>query len=219
MKLNFIKRFDKSTLLAFLCALLCAICVAAFMLQIKGEARANEQEIMNKYGGEQVEVCVCTRNISGGETIRDSDIEVRQWVSALLPENAILKKSDCVGKVLGSSVLKGEVFSKNRFEAATSSINVPSGYSALSVPLDEVSAVGGSITTNQTVDLYATGSSTTTRIASDVLILETSSSKNSNASDTKWATLAIESSKVQEIVSAAQNLELYLVLPGRNSDK
>ena len=211
--LNFLRRFDRSTLIAVVCGVLCAICVLSYMLSVKSDAEANEQEIMAKYGSSQVETCVAKRDIAAGETIRDSDVELKTWVSSLLPENAILKKSECVGNTLGSSILKGEVLSTNRFETSTSSINVPDGCTAVSIPLDEVSAVGGSLSANQSVDLYATGSNTTSKIASSVVILETSSSRDKNNSDTKWATLAIENSKVQEVVSAAQNLELYLVLP------
>ncbi len=207
------RRFDRSTLVAICSGVLCALCVVAYMLQIKDQASASQREILEKYGGEQIEVCVATRDIAGGESVRDSDLETRMWIAGLLPDGAITKRSDIVGKQLGSSVLKGEVFSSTRLQSASSVLDVPDGLVAVSVPLDETSAVGGSLSPNQCVDIYATGSTTTTKIGENVQILETSNSGKSNSTDTKWITLAVEQDKVAELVSAAQKLELYVALP------
>ena len=207
------RRFDRSTVIAAICGLVCAICLVAYMMQVQGQATAASKEMLEKYGGDQVEVCVATRDISGGETVKDSDLETRMWVANMLPDNAITKRSEVVGKQLGSSVIKGEVFSSNRFISLASSLDVPDDKVAVSVPIDDTAAVGGSINTNQRVDVYATGSTSTTRIGKSVQILETSNSDKSNSAETKWVTLAVDKDKVQEVVSAAQNLQLYIVLP------
>ncbi len=212
-RIGLFRKLDKQTLIAVLCGVVCAICVIAYMMQIRSEASATQREMLEKYGGDQVEVCVATRDIAGGESVRESDIETKMWIASMLPDGAITKRGDIVGKQLGSSVLKGEVFSKNRLQGTSSTLEVPEGKVAVSVPLDETSAVGGSLTANQQVDLYATGSSTTTKIASNVQILETSKSQSSSSAETKWITLAVSKDRVAEIVSAAQKLELYVVLP------
>lgn len=211
------RKVDKSTLIALACGLLCAICVVGYMLQVKDQASASQRELLERYGGDQVEVCVATRDIAGGESVRDSDLETRMWIASMLPDGAITKRGDIVGKQLGSSVLKGEVFSSNRLQSSASNLEVPDGKVAVSVPLDDTAAVGGSLMTNQRVDVYATGSSTTSKIGANVQILETSNSDKSGSAETKWITLAVDKDRVQEVVSAAQKLELYVVLPSQKS--
>lgn len=207
------KRIDSSTKIAFVCALACALLIVFYLLQVRGEANAKQKQMLDSYGGEQVEVCIATKDIPAGETIKESDIETKLWVASLLPENAITSKSDCLSKQLGSSILKGEVICEGRFQKQTSDLSVPDGKVALSIPVEETASVGGACKANQKIDIYATGSSTTKRIANNVLILETSDSLEKNLSSSRWITIAIDPSKTEEIVSAAQNLSLYLTLP------
>ena len=219
MKSKLLYRIDRSTKFAILCGILCAICVVAYMLMVKAQANASQKEAMEKYGGNQVEVCVAKRDIAGGEAILDSDVEIKTWISSLLPENAITTKDECVGKKLGSSIVKGEVVTKTRMETNTSVIDVPEGMDAVCIPLDDTSSVGGSLRAGMKIDLYATGNNSTTKICKEVQILETSSSNNDSSSQSRWITIAVLKDKVQEVVAAVQKLELYVVLPSEGSEK
>lgn len=212
---------NRSMIIGLLCGIACAICVGIYIASVDEQANAAQAEMLAKYGGDQIEVCVAKRDIAAGETIRDSDMETRMWIAALLPADAITARGDAVGKQIGSTILAGEVISSKRFGLESSNIEVPDGFTAISVPAKDVQAVGGVLRSGMRCDVYATGASTTSRLASNALVLMTSATDDSAGSvATTWVTLAIEPSKVEEMVSAAQNLDLYFVLPSsENSDE
>ena len=128
---------------------------------------------------------------------------------------AVTEPSGIVGQRLGSAVIKGEVLSVRRTEAQEADISVPQGLAAISVPARAVQAVGGSVEAGMHVDVYATGPVSTTRLVEGALVLASSASAEtgSAAASNAWITLAVAPERVQEIVSAAQNLELYFALP------
>lgn len=209
-----ISKRNRSIVIGLICGLGCALCVGLYVVSVDEQADAAQAEMLAKYGGEQVEVCVARRDISAGEVISDSDIETKTWIAALLPADAISVRGDAVGKQVGSTILAGEVISSKRFGFETADIDVPEGMTAISVPAKDVQAVGGALKAGMRCDVYAVGANATSKLASSVLILTTSSTEDSaSASSTTWVTLAIEPSRVEEMVSAAQNLSLYFVLP------
>lgn len=217
MRLKFLPGVDRNTRIAILAAVLCCACVFLYMWLLKVEANEYEADVASRYGADQIEVVVAKRDIAGGETISDSDVEVKRWTSSELPSNPVYSRADCVGKQLSSSVLAGEVVSFSRFEANASALDVPSGKDAISIPLEEASAVGGALMVGQKVDVYATGNNTTAKICSNVQILETSNSAYETDGATKWITIAVDKDRAQEVVAAAQKLELYVALPSQTS--
>lgn len=203
---------QKSLAIGIACGLGCAMCVGAYILQIEESAAAAQEKMLAEYGGEQIDVCVAKRDIVAGETISDGDIETRTWIATLLPSNVILDKSQVIGKRVGSTILKGEPISEARFGFESDDIEVPEGTVAISIPVRDVQAVGGAIRAGMVCDVYATGPSSTTNIAQSVQVLATSMAQD-DSTTVAWVTLAIAPQKVQEMVSAAQNLELYLTIP------
>lgn len=206
----------RSILLGLACGVLCALCVGAYVVQVDEQASAVRAEALARYGGEQIEVCVAKRDIAAGETVSDSAVETKMWVAALLPEGALTNREDAVGKTTGTSILKGEVLLARRFDAQTSAIDVPQGFTAVSVPAREVQAIGGALMPGMKADVYAIGASSAERILTQATVLATSASEagtgTSSASIT-WVTLAVAPQKVQEVIAAAENLDLYFVLP------
>lgn len=203
---------QKSMAIGIICGLGCAICVCVYMLQVQQSAAAAQEQILSEYGGDQIDICVAKRDIVAGETISEGDIETRTWVATLLPSNVYTDKSEIIGKRVGSTILQGEPISEARFGFESDDIDIPSGSVAISIPTKDVQAVGGAIRAGMTCDVYATGSSSTSRIAESAQVLATSMSQD-DSSATAWVTLAIAPDKIQEMVSAAQNLDLYLTLP------
>lgn len=204
-------RLNKCTRLALVCALLSAVALFAYTTSIEASAKKAQVDAISKYGGEQIEVCVARKGLNAGQTITDSDIEVRTWSASMLPENSITNKNDCVGKTLSSSVIKGEVISATRFQKDTKSFSIPDNMTAISIPLSDISSVGGSLKVGDKIDIYSSGSSATNCIASKVEVLETS--KDDDNAETKWITVAIKSELAKELVSAAQKTELYVAKP------
>lgn len=211
-------RATKRTFASLACGLCCALCVGLYLAHANSAIEQARAEALARYGGEQIEVCVATRDLAPGEVVSSADIASRLWVADLLPEGAVTDASQIVGQRLGSGIFKGEVVCARRAEQPESRLNVPEGMAALSVPARSVQAVGGSVETGMLVDVYATGPVSTSRLVHGALVLETSSSQGaSGAAGTEWITLAIEPAGVQEVVAAAQNLELYFVLPFEES--
>lgn len=207
-------RWNKSLVAGLICGLCCVVCVGVYVAQVDEQASAARAEALARYGGDQLEVCVARRDVSAGEVLDDASVETKMWVAALLPEGALTSKADAVGKQVGSSILAGEVISSKRFEVAASTIEVPDGLSAVSVPAREVQAVGGALAPGMRADVYAVGATSTSKLVEGALIVATSSSEAGLSSGAvAWVTLAVSPSAVEELVSAAQNLELYFVLP------
>ena len=204
------------TVIAVACGVACAACVVVFMVGVRGQADAARAEALARYGGEQVEVCVATRDIAAGERVDLSAVETKLWVADLLPEEALRSGADAAGKVATSSILKGEVVSAKRFASARDSLDVPAGKEAVSVPAKAVQAVGGAIRPGMSVDVYSSGDSSTAAIARSVLVLAASVGEGGSlvSSDTGWITLAVAPEKVQEIIAASNKTSLYFVIPG-----
>ena len=202
------------TIVAVICGAVCALCVFAFMGTVQGEANAARAEALARYGGEQIDVCVASRDIAAGERVDASAVETKLWVADLLPEGAVRDSAEITGRTAASSILKGEVLSEKRFERARDILDVPAGKAAVSVPTKTVQAVGGAVRPGMYVDIYATGDAAATALAEDVLVLATSSDEGGSlVSDAAWITVALEPNQVQEMVTASSRYDLYFVLP------
>lgn len=209
-----------------LCGALAVIFVLAYAAQVNDRAEKARADMLARYGGEQVEVCVAVRDIAAGEVVDAGAVSVRLWVSDLLPTGAIRTTTDVVGRKATSSIVAGEVFCEARFAEVPAVLEVPEGMVAVSVPAKEVQAVGGAIEPGMRIDIYATGSYATQLIGSDVLVLATSrqpggaaETAQAGAAGTQtiqWITVALAPESVEETVAAAQNLSLYFTLPGEH---
>lgn len=209
-----------TTVAGIACGLVCAACVFAYMQGVRGEADAARAEALARYGGEQVEVCVAKRDIAAGEAVDAASVETRLWVTDLLPSEAVRSFEAVEGRKASSVILAGEVLTERRFRDTGGKLEVPEGLTALSVPAQDVQAVGGAVMAGSRVDVYATGGSSTDVIGRGVLVLATNASARDESSDAKvaWITLAVAPESVQEIVAAAQKTELYFALPGVASE-
>ena len=211
------KRKRLPLVLGIVCGVLCAVCVFAYTQSVQGEAEALRAEALARYGGDQIEVCVATRDIAAGEEISSSNVEMQLWVAELLPQGAVTSLQELAGKTLGSPIYAGEVVITQRLSSGESELTeVPEGMSVLSVPVKDVQAIGGSVTVGMQVDLYATGSIGTSLLVSEALVVMSSAVDEDGqlTGSTTWVALAIPPESVQEVITASQMLELYLVLPG-----
>lgn len=210
----------KAQIASIACGVACALCVLAYLAIVRGEADQARAEALSRYGGEQVEVCVAARDIAPGETVDAAAVEVRLWVADLLPADAATSADDVVGLQATSSILEGEVVSLRRFESEAALVDVPEGLTAVSVPAENVQAVGGAVAPGARIDVYATGATSTSLIGEGVLVLATSASASAEApgAAVTWLTLAVEPGAVQELVAAAQGMELYFALPASGGD-
>ena len=201
-----------------LCGIVCAVCVFSYASLVRGEADSARAEAMERYGGEQVEVLVATKDIYPGETLNSTNSTTRTWLSDLLPEDCISTLGEVKDAQVSSMIVKGEAISKRRFDSSAASIDVPEGCVALSVPAQDVQTVGGSLCAGCLVDVYATGSQTAC-IGKNVLVLATNvEGGNSSKSKVSWVTLAVPLDQSQEFVTASQSMDIYFVLPAKSGD-
>lgn len=208
-------KINKRALATAACGLCCAVCVGLYLAGVKDEADEARAQALARYGGDQIEVCVASRDLAAGEVVESGAMATKLWVADLLPEGAVTDPAQIVGQRLGSPIYRGEVVCIRRTEASGSELSVPEGMAALSVPTRPVQAVGGSVEPGMVVDVYATGPAATSRLVAGALVLASSavSEGAAGASQMAWITLAIQPERVQEVVAAAQNLELYFALP------
>ncbi len=201
-------------IIGIVCGILSALCVFAYTSMVYEKADSERQEAVNRYGGEQVNVLVATRDSYPGETLNNSNATIKTWVSNLLPEGAITDEKDAWGREVASMILSGEVISESRFKSSSADIQIPEGLVAVSVPAKDVQAVGGAIKAGSLVDVYATGVNTTC-LGKNILVLATNatSQESSSKSNITWVTLAVEPSRAQEYVVASQSMDIYFTLP------
>lgn len=213
-------RRNKSFIIGVISALLCAICVACYVADVDEAAAEAREEALAQYGSETVEVCVAKRDISTGETLDSLSVETKVWAANLLPDDACTDLDALMGQEVGQQIYAGEVITAKRVGPLESLLEVPRGYSAVSVPARDVQALGRAVKPGMRVDIYATGASSTALMAENVLVLATSygDSTSSSSSTSAWVTVAVSPNSVEEIVAAAQNLELYFVLPEEEND-
>lgn len=209
------------TIVAVSCGALCALCVAGFLWNVQGEADAARSEALARYGGEQVEACIATRDIAAGERLDASSVETKLWIADLLPEGSVNQSGAVVGKTATSSILKGEVISEKRFQEGRDVLDIPQGLEAVSVPAKAVQAVGGAIRPGMSVDVYSSGSSGTAPLAKSVIVLATSVGDSGSlvSNESGWITLAVDPEIVEGIISASNKTNLHFALPHPNSEQ
>ena len=190
---------SRSLAMGIACAAGCAICTGAFLVQVSDQAEAARAEALARYGGDQLEVCVARRDIAPGETIDEGAVTMGMWVADLLPDGVVTARGEVVGKQASAAILKGEALTVRRIGAGlTPTLDIPEGLAAVSVPAREVQAVGATELIVPRALVVATSTDTSGALASGAV---------------EWVTLAVAPSAVQELVSAAQSLEIYFVLP------
>ncbi|MDR0308760.1 MAG: SAF domain-containing protein, partial [Coriobacteriales bacterium] len=216
-------------LIAGACGLLAAVFLFVYASGVRAEAAGARDQALAAYGGEQIEVYVADRDIAVGEQLSPSNVSKRVWLVDLLPAGASGEESGIIGQTVRVPMLANEVVVSSKLGVSAEPFRVPEGYCALSVPSDDVRAVGGAIQPGSQVALYATNGTQAKLLVAEVQVLATSSSPalgnvasldtgtangtgsaysgsaRSTQQNLKWVTLAIEEERVQEIITASQN--------------
>lgn len=140
-------------------------------------------------------------------------------MSDLLPSGCVTSFDDVKGVQAASLIISGEAISQRRFDSSGSGIDVPQGCVALSVPAEDVQAVGGALSAGDVVDVYATGSQTAC-IGKQIMVLATNVEHSSGTkAKVSWVTLAVPVEQSQEFVTASQSMDIYFALPASEVDR
>ena len=204
----------KTAILGLIAGAMCAVAVFVFTGQVQAQADSERAAALERFGGEQVQACVATSDIAAGETINTANVAEKVWVADLLPDKPVAY-ADALGRQVTSPVVAGEVLSEKRFDQNSEHIEIPEGLAAVSLPAEDVNAVGGAVERGMKVDIFLANSETAQPLASDVLVLSTSAGASTGQGrGISWVTVAVEGDRVQEFVSAANKGNLYFAIPG-----
>lgn len=213
-------------IISALSGLVAAVLMASYASSVQGAADRSRQQSLSEYGGEQVEVYVATRNIAVGESLTSGNVERRVWLSDLLPAGSLTAEEDVLGQTLGLPLLANEPVTAAKLSQAGAPLRVAEGHCAVSIPTSDVSAVGGAVQAGSVIDIYAADREDVTLLASEVLVLETSSGSQQTSEQgglfgssrsratLSWVTLSIPEDMVEDVIAASRSMSLYLVLPG-----
>lgn len=99
------------------------------------------------------DVVVAKRDLEPGETLEVDKLELRQW--SQVPEQAFTMPDELEGQVLRMPVARGEVILSSVLARGLATYLEPD-FRALSIPVDDVAGVAGTITPGDTVDVFFT---------------------------------------------------------------
>lgn len=201
------KRLALSALAGFAAAAIALMAIG----DVRAEAARTEQEALARYGGDLTAVCVATRGIDPGERIDEGNVEVVEWVSSMLPVDAVTSLKDAVGKTSTSRIPAGAPLSSVYFERRESALEIPQGKVAVSVSSDAEHAVGGVLERGEIVDVYLSRDALADRLA-QAEVLNTSTLANGGG-DVSWVILAVDPEAVKELLVAASQGTVWLVIP------
>lgn len=201
------KRLALSALAGFAAAAIALMAIG----DVRAEAARVEQEVLARYGGDLTSVCVATRDIDPGEKIDEGNVEVVEWVSSMLPVDAVTSLKDAVGKTSTSRIPAGAPLSSVYFERRESALEIPQGKVAVSVSSDAEHAVGGVLERGEIVDVYFSRDALADRLA-QAEVLNTSTLANGGG-DVSWVILAVDPGAVKELLAAASQGTVWLVIP------
>ncbi|MGI6216152.1 MAG: Flp pilus assembly protein CpaB [Coriobacteriales bacterium] len=219
----------KRLLAGVICGVVAAVLVFLYVSDVRAQAMSVREDAIEEYGGETAEVCVASHDIAAGQTLSESDVSMKTWVVDLLPEGAATDASNVVGETASVPIYANEPILTSKLGDPGSMMSVPDGLCAVTVPSEDVNAVGGAIRSGSLVNVYASDSSSVRLLGENILVLETSNSTSSsensqavfgdvsNRSSISWVTLAVTPESVEELISASRKDDLYLVLPGSSA--
>jgi pilus assembly protein CpaB len=222
----------KRLILALFCGVVAAVAMGFYATGIQAEATQSRQQALASYGGEQIEVYTALRDVAVGETLSSENVSSQLWLSDLLPAGALSEQGDVFGQTVTVPLLKNEPVVSAKLGTLKKPVTVPEGLCAVSIPSEDVLAVGGAIQAGTAVTVYAAQAQVVELIAEEALVLETSSGATSAQTESSglfggsssrpklsWVTLAVEPDTAQELIAASVVGELYLVLPGGTLDE
>ncbi len=106
------------------------------------------------------EIVVAARNLEVGTLIRDADLTTAGWPGSI-PQQAVLKKDDVVGRGVVSAIYQGEPIIETRLApkgaGAGLAATIPPGMRAVALRVNEIIGVAGFVVPGMRVDVLISG--------------------------------------------------------------
>lgn len=198
------------------CAVLAAAVCLAYTTHVREEADRTRTEAMRRYGGEVVSLVVATRTIEAGEVVSMSDIETRDWLSSLAPEDAQTNVDDVVGREVSVPACSGAPLTALNFRDPETMAEIPSGHVAVSVPITEKLGVTTGIAVGTHVVTYRALDGSAELIGGDATVLAVPSSSSVNRGS---LTIAVTAADVPAVLAASTAGDLRIVVPADDVKK
>ena len=201
--------------LALVCAVLAVLACQAYAQEARRQEAQLRQETLDRYGGEVVALVVATHQLETGNTVKEADVTLKEWVSELAPEGALVSLDEVIGKTLSSSVATGQVLTQLALASSDSSLDVPSGTVAVSLVLSDKLGLVSGIDTGSRVFAYRVDDVGAQLVSSSVTVVSLHS-EGGALSSSKDVTIAAQPDDIPAILEAAAKGTLRLVVPASN---
>lgn len=97
-------------------AVAAVVLMLLYVASVRAEESTSRKEALARYGGEQTEVCVASRDILPGETINATNTATGTWLSTLLPQGVFTSLEDAQGKEVSTTILANEPVCEARLD-------------------------------------------------------------------------------------------------------
>ncbi|WP_282711309.1 SAF domain-containing protein [Lancefieldella sp. Marseille-Q7238] len=198
------------------CALLAVLCCIVYGNQIRAEAEQSRAEVIERYGGEVVNLVVATRPIEAGDTVSSSNTQVKSWVSDLAPEGSFTNADDIMGKQVTIPVSAGTPLTQLNFRSEKTAVSIPKSLVGLSISHGEKTGLVGRVSAGTTLAAYEMTEHGIRLLSTDVTLLS-DTGEGASLSGTPLV-LGVLPKDMTSILSAEAKGTLRLVVPGDEVD-
>lgn len=185
---------------------------------IRAGMEQERSDTLKRYGGEMVTLVVARRTIEPGEVLSLSDLEMRDWISSLAPEGAVLDLNDAIGKEISVPLAKNAPLTDLNFRDMSQLSDIPSGHVAVSVPITEKLGVPAGIEVGARVVAYRAKEGASELICGNAIVLASPSASSSSLAR-GTLTIAVRAEDVPAVLSASTSGDLRLVVPAEDVKK
>ena len=194
------------------CAVLAVVSCLAYANHVRDEAERANAQAMERYGGEVATLVVAQRTIEAGEVVATGDVQERDWLSSLAPTGALVSLDGVVGREVTVPVAEGSPLTELNFRDATQMAEVPSGHTAVAVPITERLGISRAIAVGSRVSMYRSVEGAAELIGSDALVLAAPTSSGGDLGRGS-VTIAVLAEDVPAVLAASTSGDLRLVVP------
>ncbi len=208
--------------IAFALAGIATMVVYLYLLGVKQESS----------GGQLVSVVVSEQDIPAGADLDglmgSGAFSTRSVPRSALVRGAVTQLEDLKGREASAAIAAGEQITTARLRGSAEqlpggTLGIPTGYQALTLPLEAPRLAGGLVQRSDHVTIYGTftniastqGSSpaSTVTLVPDVQVLKvTSSAQEGGANDNYWITFALRPRDAQKVVFAQEQGSVWMSL-------
>lgn len=187
--------------------------------QVHAEADAERAEVLERFGGERVQLVVAADGLEAGDTVTRQNVELREWVADLAPAGALMSLDDVVDRQITVPAAEGAPLTGLNFRDEGQMPEVPSGYMALQVPLSEKLGLTTSAPAGARLVAYEVADDGTRLIAGDVQVLVAAGAASGTGAVSRGSiSVAVRPDDVAALLAASAEGSLRLVVPSSDVD-